>query len=258
MGRDPRSAQYLEALGIESWVLRRPAQSLQAASPPVVNPPLVAPLSPSVVKPQLVEARQARVPAAAADWQALAAEVAACVRCALHKGRTQTVFGVGDRQAELLVIGEAPGAEEDRQGEPFVGRSGQLLNSMLFAARLPRASVYIANIIKCRPPDNRDPLPEEARCCMPYLHRQIDLLGPILMLAVGRIAAQTLLATDTPIGKLRGAVHRFGTRATPLIVTYHPAYLLRSPREKRRAWDDLRFVRAELLRRRTAARGGSA
>jgi len=132
------------------------------------------------------------------------------------------------------------------------------LNSMLFAAGFPRPTVYIANIIKCRPPDNRDPLPEEVRCCMPYLHRQIELLGPRLLLAVGRVAAQTLLATDTPIGKLRGAVHRFGTRGTPLIVTYHPAYLLRSPREKRRAWDDLRFVRSELARRRASAPGESA
>ncbi|HKC15458.1 MAG TPA: uracil-DNA glycosylase [Steroidobacteraceae bacterium] len=241
MGRDLRSAQYLEALGLESWVLRGPA------APPASAPP--SPLPPPMPE---------RVAGLAANWRALADEVAVCVRCRLHERRTQTVFGVGDPGAELLVIGEAPGADEDRQGEPFVGRSGQLLNSMLLAAGWPRSSVYIANIIKCRPPDNRDPLPEEVRCCMPYLHRQIDLLGPRLMLAVGRVAAQTLLATDTPIGKLRGAVHHFGTRGTPLIVTYHPAYLLRSPREKRRAWDDLRFVRSELARRRAAAPGGSA
>lgn len=242
MGRDARSAQYLEALGIESWVLRRP-------------PPPPAPAATAALLPPPLPATARGL---ATEWRALADEVAACVRCRLHERRTQTVFGVGDPAAELLVIGEAPGADEDRQGEPFVGRSGQLLNSMLIAAGLPRASVYIANIIKCRPPDNRDPLPEEVRCCMPYLHRQIDLLGPRLMLAVGRVAAQTLLATDTPIGKLRGAVHRFGTRGTPLIVTYHPAYLLRSPREKRRAWDDLRFVRRELARRRAAAAGASA
>jgi len=241
LGRDLRSAQYLEALGLESWVLRRPAAPLALAPPSPLPPPM----------PE-------RVAGLATDWRALADEVAVCVRCRLHERRTQTVFGVGDPGAELLVIGEAPGADEDRQGEPFVGRSGQLLNSMLLAAGWPRSSVYIANIIKCRPPDNRDPTPEEVRCCMPYLHRQIDLLGPRLMLAVGRVAAQTLLATDTPIGKLRGAVHHFGTRGTPLIVTYHPAYLLRSPREKRRAWDDLRFVRSELARRRAAAPGGSA
>jgi DNA polymerase len=193
-----------------------------------------------------------------ADWDALAAEVRACTRCGLHATRTQTVFGVGNRRTELLVVGEAPGADEDRQGEPFVGRAGQLLNSMLRAMRSPRETVYIANVLKCRPPGNRDPSPEEVRCCLPYLQRQIDLLSPRLMLAVGRIAAQSLLATDTPIGKLRGAVHHFGTQGTPLIVTYHPAYLLRSPGEKRKSWTDLRFVQRELARLRTAphAAGG--
>jgi len=180
--------------------------------------------------------------------------VRACERCGLQATRTQTVFGVGNRRAELLVVGEAPGAEEDRQGEPFVGRAGQLLNSMLQAMRAPRATVYIANVLKCRPPGNRDPSPEEVRCCLPYLQRQIDLLAPRLMLAVGRIAAQSLLATETPIGKLRGTVHHFGTQATPLIVTYHPAYLLRSPGEKRKSWTDLRFVQRELARLRAQAR----
>ena len=175
-----------------------------------------------------------------------AAEVSGCTRCELCKTRTQTVFGVGNRRAELLVIGEAPGADEDRQGEPFVGRAGQLLNSMLRAMGSPRETVYIANVLKCRPPGNRDPNPAEVASCLPYLQRQIDLIQPRLMLAVGRIAAQNLLATDTPIGRLRGQVHRFGSAATPLIVTYHPAYLLRSPSEKRKAWSDLKFVRAEL------------
>jgi DNA polymerase len=163
------------------------------------------------------------------------------------------VFGVGAPCAELLVIGEAPGADEDAQGEPFVGRAGQLLNSMLRAMGYPRENVYIANVLKCRPPGNRDPKPEEVACCLPYLQRQLDLIGPRLILAVGRIAAQNLLATDTPIGRLRGQVHRFGTSATPLIVTYHPAYLLRSPGEKRKVWTDLKLVRAELARRRVAA-----
>jgi uracil-DNA glycosylase len=152
------------------------------------------------------------------------------------------------------VIGEAPGADEDRQGEPFVGRAGQLLNSMLRAMRTPRETVYIANLLKCRPPGNRDPAPEEVRCCEPYLRRQIELLAPRLLLAVGRIAAQNLLATDTPIGKLRGIVHRYGDQGTPLIVTYHPAYLLRSPTEKRKSWQDLRLVRRELLRLRAQPR----
>ncbi len=210
-----RRSQYLQALGIDRWRPRR--------------------LAPG-------------------SWEALAGEVRGCTRCGLHATRTQTVFGVGHTQAELLVVGEAPGADEDRQGEPFVGRAGQLLNSMLRAMRAPRETVYIANVLKCRPPGNRDPASEEVRCCLPYLQRQIDLLAPRLMLAVGRIAAQSLLATDTPIGKLRGAVHRFGTQGTPLIVTYHPAYLLRSPSEKRKSWVDLRFVQRELVRLRAEPR----
>jgi uracil-DNA glycosylase len=181
-------------------------------------------------------------------WQALQREVAKCTRCELSRGRTQTVFGVGNLHAELLVIGEAPGAEEDRQGEPFVGRAGQLLNSMLRAMGHPRESVYIANMLKCRPPGNRDPLPVEISTCRPFLLRQLELLRPRLILAVGRIAAQNLLATEAPIGRLRGQVHTFGASATPLIVTYHPAYLLRSPGEKRKAWIDLKFARQELSR----------
>jgi uracil-DNA glycosylase len=225
MSRDAaRHGQYLQALGVDRWVLRRPL----ASASPVDNTPA---------------------------WEQLAAEVSGCVLCGLQTTRTQTVFGVGNRHAELLVIGEAPGADEDRQGEPFVGRAGQLLNSMLRAMRTPRETVYIANLLKCRPPGNRDPAPEEVRCCQPYLQRQIELLGPRLLLAVGRIAAQNLLATDTPIGKLRGIVHRYGPHGTPLIVTYHPAYLLRSPTEKRKSWNDLRLVRQELERLRAQPRG---
>jgi uracil-DNA glycosylase family 4 len=137
-----------------------------------------------------------------------------------------------------MVIGEAPGADEDRQGEPFVGRAGQLLNSMLKAIGLAREQVYIANILKSRPPHNRDPRPEEVRACIPYLFRQIELIDPVVLLCVGRIAAQTLLETDTPIGKLRGRLHHIAN-GRPMIVTYHPAYLLRSPGEKRKAWTDL-------------------
>ena len=180
----------------------------------------------------------------------------ACTLCGLDATRTQTVFGVGNRNAEILVVGEAPGADEDAQGEPFVGRAGQLLNAILRGMRWPRETVFIANVLKCRPPNNREPTPEEAACCLPYLHRQIALVQPRLMLAVGRIAAQNLLATDTPIGKLRGVVHHFGPRQVPLIVTYHPAYLLRSPGEKRKTWSDMQFVRAELQRlRAVSARG---
>jgi len=182
-------------------------------------------------------------------WERLAAEVRACTRCGLHKTRTQTVFGVGRRDAELFVIGEAPGADEDRQGEPFVGRAGQLLNAMLRAIGLPRSEVYIANILKCRPPGNRDPQPEEASACTPYLSRQIALVRPRAILAVGRIAAQWLLQSDAPIGRLRGRVFHYGESGTPLIVTYHPAYLLRSPLAKATAWTDLCMVK-DLLQRR--------
>lgn len=188
--------------------------------------------------------RAARI--ATLDWTALEAEVRQCQSCGLCATRTQTVFGVGDQQARWLVIGEAPGADEDRQGEPFVGRAGKLLNPMLQAIGLRREQVYIANILKCRPPDNRDPTPDEATTCRPFLERQIALLQPRIILAVGRIAAQNLLATDTPIGKLRGRIHRLGPARIPLVVTYHPAYLLRSPREKRKAWDDLRLARRAL------------
>ena len=149
------------------------------------------------------------------------------------------MFGVGDKNADWLVIGEAPGKDEDLQGEPFVGRAGQLLNAMLLAAGLQREQVYIANILKCRPPNNRDPRPEEVVRCEPYLLRQIALIQPKLILAVGRIAAQNLLKTETPIGKLRGKVHLLGNTGIPVIATYHPAYLLRSPQEKRKAWQDL-------------------
>jgi DNA polymerase len=214
-------ASYLQAMGLEDWRLREPlAQVLPDAKHELPLPGV-----------------------AAEQWRTIEDEVAGCVRCALHECRTRTVFGVGDRNAGWLVVGEAPGAEEDRQGEPFVGRAGGLLNSMLRGIGLAREQVFIANILKCRPPNNRDPKPEEVAQCLPYLERQIALLRPRIMLAVGRIAAQNLLATDTPIGKLRGSVHAFGAQRIPLVVTYHPAYLLRSPTEKRKAWEDLKFAR---------------
>ena len=180
------------------------------------------------------------------DPSALAAEVAQCTRCSLHKERTQTVFGVGDLSASLLIIGEAPGAEEDRVGEPFVGRAGKLLNSMLRAIGLSREQVYIANILKCRPPGNRDPLPEEVAHCVSYLARQVEMIKPSIILAVGRIAAQNLLQNSVPIGKMRGQRYTYGDQGIPVIVTYHPAYLLRSPREKRKSWQDLILVKEVL------------
>lgn len=183
-----------------------------------------------------------RINLQAADWETLARCVADCTKCNLHGSRTQTVFGVGNRSADWMIIGEAPGAEEDARGEPFVGRAGQLLNAMLQAIGLQRQQVYIANILKCRPPKNRDPLPEEAQQCWPYLRRQIELVAPKLILAVGRIAAQNLLLTEQTIGRLRGRIHIHAESGLPVVVTYHPAYLLRSPAEKRKAWEDLQLA----------------
>lgn len=180
------------------------------------------------------------------DWGDLAAAVASCRACELHMTRTQSVFGVGNRGAELLVIGEAPGVEEDREGEPFVGRAGQLLNRMLAAIGLARDRVYIANILKCRPPGNRDPRPGEVLLCQPYLMRQVELIGPRVILAVGRVSAQTLLGSDLPLGRLRGRWLELGSTGIPLRVTYHPAYLLRSPDQKAKAWEDLVEVAGRL------------
>ncbi|HTT03346.1 MAG TPA: uracil-DNA glycosylase [Steroidobacteraceae bacterium] len=233
-----RRAEYLKLLGIDVWLPRASAQPALAMGQPAAGQPAM--LQPAIGRAPLA-ARADR----GAAWQALQREVAQCTKCALHATRTQAVFGVGDPQAQWLVVGEAPGAEEDRQGEPFVGRGGQLLNAMLRAIGLARgANVYIANILKSRPPGNRDPKPEEVACCLPYLMRQIALLEPVLILCVGRIAAQTLLGTDAPLGRLRGRMHRFGELNTPLIVTYHPAYLLRTPADKRKAWQDLKFARS--------------
>jgi uracil-DNA glycosylase family 4 len=210
--------EYLAALGVSTWRVR-------GNTPP----PMAAAAG---------EPREAGV-----DWPALRTRVAACTRCSLSTTRTQTVFGVGNLQAEWLIVGEAPGAEEDRSGEPFVGRAGQLLNSMLRAIGLAREQVYIANVLKCRPPGNRDPVFNETVECLPYLEQQIALLKPKIMLAVGRIAAQNLLRTEKTLGSLRQQVHRFGISQVPLIVTYHPGYLLRTPTDKRKTWEDLKFAR---------------
>ena len=237
---------YLDVLGIDRWVPRaalEPAVAARAATAPVTGSPAraAAPLArapitdPTPLPPGI-------------DWEPLRERVAGCTLCDLCKTRTQTVFGVGNTRAEWLIIGEAPGAEEDRQGEPFVGRAGQLLNAMLLAIGLPRETVFIANVLKCRPPGNRDPKPEEVSRCLPYLSAQIALLRPKVILAVGRIAAQNLLATDAPLARLRGKLHTFGAANTPLVITYHPAYLLRTPGDKRKAWEDLKFARATYQR----------
>ncbi len=196
------------------------------------------------------DARAARI--AALDWAALQAEVAGCRACRLCETRTQTVFGVGSEHPDWLVVGEGPGAEEDATGEPFVGKAGKLLDAMLAAVgftrgeRPDRGRAYIANVVKCRPPGNRDPLPDEIERCRPFLERQIALLAPKLVLVVGKVASGVLLKSEGTMGSLRGKAHRIeaGGRAVPVVATYHPAYLLRSPDEKAKAWADLCFARA--------------
>ena len=184
-----------------------------------------------------VAALSLTTPATGMDWDELRDCVANCGRCELAQSRTNTVFGVGNPNADWLIIGEAPGAEEDRRGEPFVGRAGKLLDEMLRAIGQSRDSVFIANILKCRPPNNRDPKTAEAAACREYLERQIELVQPRIILAVGRVAAQNLLGSDEPVGRMRGRQHELG--GIPLVVTYHPAYLLRSPSQKQKSWNDL-------------------
>ena len=179
------------------------------------------------------------------DWSSLEVEVPACTACALHASRSQTVLGVGDRNADWLLVGEAPGVEEDRLGEPFVGQAGRLLDNMLAAIGLARGeNVYIANVLKCRPPGNRNPEPGEVARCTPFLERQIALIQPRIIVAMGRFAAQTLLGSDATIASLRGRVHHYAD--VPLVVTYHPAYLLRNLPDKAKAWSDLLFARRTL------------
>lgn len=174
-------------------------------------------------------------------WRQLEQAVASCTQCELHASRTQTVFGIGNIHARLLIIGEAPGRDEDLQGEPFVGRAGQLLNAMLAAIGFERHQVYIANILKCRPPNNRDPKTEEASACNAWLQQQVELIRPDVILALGRIAAHKLLNTEQSLGALRGGQQSYS--GIPLIVSYHPAYLLRKPIEKRKSWQDLKRVK---------------
>lgn len=208
---DTTQQQYLKAMEIQVWQLK-----------------------------QGVSESKACMASTALAWDPLKQAVANCTACGLEKTRTQTVFGIGNNQAELMIIGEAPGANEDLQGEPFVGRAGQLLTSMLQAIGHDRESVFIANILKCRPPGNRDPLPLEVELCTPFLRQQIALVKPKLLLAVGRIAAHYLLKTKVAVSQLRGKIHDY--EGTPLIVTFHPAYLLRSPSEKAKALQDLQMV----------------
>ncbi len=254
-----RQQQMLRAMGLRVWSpaspVPAPVPALSLAPAPVHQPaPVAEPLPPAVaLMPAPVMLTRAPDPPderslhiAALDWTGLREAVAACRACSLCETRRQTVFGVGHPEAHWLVVGEAPGEQEDRQGEPFVGPAGQLLDAMLRALRLTRAAdgdlppaqrVYIANTLKCRPPGNRNPTPGEMQRCEPFLLRQIALLKPKIVLAMGRFAVQSLLNSGEPIGKLRGRVHRW--QGLPLVVTYHPAYLLRSLPDKARAWEDL-------------------
>ena len=201
---------YLQAMGIDIWLSKDQDEHVPDSDLPLVDD---------------------------LTWDELRECIAQCTKCELSRSRTQTVFGTGSLSADWMIIGEAPGAEEDRRGEPFVGRAGQLLTEMLRAVGLLRDDVFIANILKCRPPDNRDPKPPEAAACRNYLERQIALVQPKIILAVGKIAAQNLLGSDEPVGRMRGRAHEIN--GVPLIVTYHPAYLLRSPSQKAKSWQDL-------------------
>jgi DNA polymerase len=241
---------YLQALGIDVWVENTAVDvHEEPTSAPIISQQNVMPAQKDVTdtaEPQPVSEKRSHMPLPE-DLGQLAKHVATCEYCDLHKTRTQTVFGVGHPKADWLIIGEAPGADEDKQGVPFVGRAGQLLTQMLRAIGLAREEVFIANILKCRPPNNRDPKAEEIAACHDYLIQQIKLIEPKMILVVGRIAAQSLLNTKLAIGKMRGQLHYYGEQKLPLVVTYHPAYLLRSPGEKRKVWEDLKFARQQML-----------
>jgi DNA polymerase len=220
-----RRLLYLDAMGIDVWVSRMDHGVEKEDTTSIIE-------QSETVAPAIDNKQD--------EWQIFQEQVAACQACSLHETRTQTVFGVGNPKADWLLIGEAPGHNEDIQGEPFVGKAGQLLTEMLRAMELNRDQVFIANILKCRPPNNRDPKPEEVSACHGFLQRQIQFIQPKIILAVGRVAAQQLLKTDVPIGKLREKVHYLDK--IPVIVIYHPAYLLRSLLEKRKAWQDLQLA----------------
>lgn len=253
-----RQRAMLREVGIDlPWGAGPAARAEEPSAPPVAvaeppqppqppQPPPTRATAPAAVPRAVPDAIPEAIPGAVAgmDWPALREAVAACRACGLCQTRKQTVFGVGHLQAHWMVVGEAPGENEDLQGEPFVGAAGQLLDRMLAALQLSRQAegpaeqrVYIANTLKCRPPRNRNPEPDELARCEPFLQRQIALVQPKIILAMGRFAVQSLLRSSEPIGRLRGRVHRY--EGVPLVVTYHPAYLLRSLAEKARAWEDL-------------------
>ena len=242
------SRAHLDAIGIPVWVRRGVVRTGARCEPSPSATATQGEPPPSITAGQ----REPSLPAAHAAGPAgrvlasIDARVRECRKCALHETRTRTVFGVGRPDAACMFIGEAPGAEEDARGEPFVGRAGKLLDAMLAAIDLARGDVYIANIVKCRPPRNRNPHADEIAECSVYLRRQIEAVAPRLLVAAGRVAAQALLSTTRPIGQLRGRTYRYGEDRLPVLVTYHPAYLLRSPLEKRKVWADLARVRSML------------
>ncbi|HEX3379627.1 MAG TPA: uracil-DNA glycosylase [Paraburkholderia sp.] len=256
-GMPPPQAQRESAPSFDEPVARRetsqPQPQPDLSAPPTFDAPPDDDFAwfddPAASAPAPAEARR-EAPALPAiqtlDWDALAQRVAGCEACRLCEKRTNTVFGVGDREADWMLIGEAPGENEDRQGEPFVGQAGKLLDNMLRSLALARGTnVYIANVIKCRPPGNRNPEPDEVARCEPYLQRQVSLVKPKVIVALGRFAAQSLLKTEASISSLRGRVHTY--EGVPVIVTYHPAYLLRSLPDKAKAWADLCLARATWL-----------
>lgn len=235
--------EYLQAMGIQPWYSKFEVESYAGEQPAVAD---------SALSSKLVEESSKQADSSVArksettdlsnyDWNQLQQAVSQCQLCELHSTRTRTVFGVGNQQADLLIIGEAPGEEEDQKGEPFVGRAGQLLDAMMHAIGLDRQKVYIANILKCRPPNNRNPHVSETVCCDPYLQQQIKLLQPKLILALGRIAAHHLLVSQESLAALRQKQYSYN--GIPLLVSYHPAYLLRKPVEKRKSWQDLQDVK---------------
>ncbi len=244
--RDARAPNPVGAESAAPGTRREESATRDATSRPPL--PIALPAGLQVRVAAGADARAAAI--ARMDWRALQESVAACVACPLCKTRTRTVFGVGHRAARWMIVGEAPGAEEDARGEPFVGQAGRLLDNMLASIGLSRqgeteSSVYIANVLKCRPPGNRNPQPDEVAACEPFLRRQIALLRPALILVMGRIAAQALLATDATIASLRGRVHTLvlDDLRSPVVVTYHPAYLLRNLADKAKSWADLCFAR---------------
>ena len=252
-GQAHPSRAHLDAIGIPVWVRRSVVRAARRDEPSPAAAPSATAVEAAPAATAAATTTAAPASPAPGALESIDAQVRDCRKCELHRTRTHTVFGVGRPDADCMFIGEAPGAEEDARGEPFVGRAGKLLDAMLAAIGLKRGDVYIANIVKCRPPLNRDPHTDEIAACSGYLRRQIEAVSPRLLVATGRVAAQSLLATTKPIGRLRGRTYRYGEDRLPVIVMYHPAYFLRSPLEKRKGWDDLVRLRAMLSGRAAGA-----